>query len=302
MAFEYLRPKPKTRITITWGNQLVDALNLLYGRWEDLEGRTVKYSDLSHLGYDIIPDQDAKRSLGRETRAWLDLYAHYGYFLDEAYIRGKRILKDGDPIDIHDIQQPAYEKLETLETDLRDTLRSTIQTETDRLYGKIPSEERLEEMKEDLKASIDRLYGKIAPVTIDEYGRVGVVIYELAQPALNQLLYGTFNVDVLASEEGVADEIDSGAVSPPVTIVTPPPGKRIDTRAVFIATDSDTGEIVVRFKNSGKIVAKLYCSKWFMMPLSEIRITGDPNDVLEITWSGLSAGAKIFYTVRYKLL
>jgi len=281
---------------------LVDALNLLYGRWEDLEARTVKYSDLSHLGYDIIPDADARRSLGRETRAWLNLYAHYGYFLNDAYIRGKRILKDGDPIDLHDIQQPAYEKLETLETDLRDMLKSTMEREADRLYGRIPPVERLEEMKEDLEASIDRLYGKIAPITIDEYGRVGVVIFELAQPALNQLLYGTFNVDIQATEESATGEIDTSVESSPVQVVTPPPGKRIDSRSVYLATNSTSGEVWAYYKNSGKLLGKIYASKFAMIPLDSIRLTGDVNEPIMIAWSGLDTGSKIFWAIRYKVV
>ncbi len=108
MAFDYLRPKPKTRITSAWGNQLVDALNMLYGKFKV----TVTYDDLSHLGYDIIPDQDAKRSLGSELYGWLNIYGHYGYFKENVYVQGKAVIKDGDPIKISGFIEGAKAELE----------------------------------------------------------------------------------------------------------------------------------------------------------------------------------------------
>ncbi len=266
MAFDYLRPKPKTRITTAWGNQLVDALNLLYG----IGRRSVKYEDLSRLGYDIIPAEDAKYSLGSELYGWLNVYAHYGYFEDDLRLQGKRVLKDGDPISLYDIQEPAYEKLETLERDLRE--------------------------------GIDRLYGKIAPITIDEYGRVGVVIYELAQPALERLLYGTWKVDAREVEESATGEIDTGTETSPVQVLAPPAGARIDARSVYLATDSTAGEVWAYFRDSGKLLAKVYASRFASGPVEVARIVGGVDEPIMVAWSGLDAGAKIFWAIRYKVV
>ena len=154
----------------------------------------------------------------------------------------------------------------------------------------------------DVKSAFDRLYGKIAPLYMDEYGRVGVILFELAQPALQQLLGSTFNVDILASEASISGEIDTTTKSPPVEVLTPPPGKRIDTRSVYLATNSTDGEVWAYFKNSGKLVGKIYCSKFAMIPLDSIRLTGDVDEPIVVNWSGLDANSKIFYVIRYKLM
>ena len=131
---------------------------------------------------------------------------------------------------------------------------------------------------------------------------MGVVIFELAQPALNQLFYGTFNVDILATEESVTGEIDTSVETSPVQVVAPPPGKRIDTRSVYLATNSTSGEVWAYYKNSGKLLGKIYASKFAMIPLDSIRLTGDVNEPIMIAWSGLDAGSKIFWAIRYKVV
>ena len=120
--------------------------------------------------------------------------------------------------------------------------------------------------------------------------------------ALQQLFYGTFNVDILSTEGGTADEIDTTTATSPVEIVTPPPHLRIDTRGAYLSTDSDTGRIVMRFRDSGKLIAVLYADKFKILPMPQVRITGNLGDPVIIEWSGLSSDAKIFYSLRYKLI
>jgi len=107
-------------------------------------------------------------------------------------------------------------------------------------------------------------------------------------------------VDVLATENSVSGEIDTSTATSPVTVLTPSSGKRIDTRSVYIGTNSTAGEIEVKFPASGKLLGKVYCSKFAMITLDSVRITGDVDEPVQIAWSGLDTGAKIFYVIRYK--
>ena len=108
------------------------------------------------------------------------------------------------------------------------------------------------------------------------------------------------DVGTLATEQCVADEIDTSSETSPVTVLTPSSGKKIETRSVYLATDSNGGEVEARFKNSGKLIAKAYCSYFKVLELGAVRLVGDVNEEIEISWSGLSSGSKIFYVIRYK--
>ena len=108
------------------------------------------------------------------------------------------------------------------------------------------------------------------------------------------------DVDTLASETSVSGEIDTGAETSPKTVLTPTSGYKIDTRSVYLATDSTAGEIEAKFPTSGKLLGKIYCSKFTMVTLKDIRITRGTNESIQISWSGTDTGAKIFYVIRYK--
>jgi len=108
------------------------------------------------------------------------------------------------------------------------------------------------------------------------------------------------NVDTLATEQCVAGEIDTSSATSPVAVLTPSQGKKIDTRSVYLATNSTSGEIAAKFQNSGKLLGKIYCSKFAMVTLDGVRITGDTDEPVSIEWSGLDSGSKIFYVIRYK--
>ena len=108
------------------------------------------------------------------------------------------------------------------------------------------------------------------------------------------------DVDTLRTESTETGEIDTSTATSPVEVLTPSAGKKIDTRSVYIATNSTSGEITAKFKNSGKLLGKIYCSKFAMVTLDGVRIVGDTNEAVVIEWSGLDTGAKIFYVIRYK--
>ncbi len=110
----------------------------------------------------------------------------------------------------------------------------------------------------------------------------------------------TLNVDVLATESSASGEIDTGTASSPVTILTPSSGKKLDTRSVYISTDSSQGEIEVWFPTSNILLGKVYCSVHTMVTLSPIHFQGATDESIQISWSGLSTGAKIFWCIRYK--
>ncbi|MHA1289771.1 MAG: hypothetical protein ACTSPB_20500 [Candidatus Thorarchaeota archaeon] len=107
--------------------------------------------------------------------------------------------------------------------------------------------------------------------------------------------------DVLASEIGISGEIDTDTDSSPVTVYVPPSGFKVSTRAVHLFTDSTAGEIETKF-SSGKLIAKLYCAVHTMLSLPEIKLDGEIDDSIEISWSSTSPNCKIFYEIRFKLL
>jgi len=112
---------------------------------------------------------------------------------------------------------------------------------------------------------------------------------------------GSLYVDVLGIEkETEIDEIDTGSVSSPQTALTPTSGKKIDVRNVYLSSDSNSGEVEARFPTSGKLLAKLYCAVQKAVTLQDIHVVGATDESIEISWNGLSTGAKIFYAIRYK--
>jgi len=121
-------------------------------------------------------------------------------------------------------------------------------------------------------------------------------------PRIWPRLSGIQDVDTLATETTVSDEIDTSTASPPVTVVTPSSGRRIDTRSVYLASDSTGGKVVAKYRDSGEVLGVIYCSKFAIIPLDSIRKTGDVGEPIVIDWSDLDTGAKIYYAIRYKEL
>jgi len=119
-------------------------------------------------------------------------------------------------------------------------------------------------------------------------------------PRIWPKLSGIRDVDTLATETTASDEIDTSGASPPVTVVTPSSGRRIDTRSVYLASDSTGGKVVAKYRDSGEILGVIYCSKFAIIALDSIRKTGGIGEPIVIDWSGLDTGASIYYAIRYK--
>ena len=108
------------------------------------------------------------------------------------------------------------------------------------------------------------------------------------------------DVDTLNTESTVTAEIDTSAESSPYTLLKPSSGKAISTRGAAIQTNSSAGEVVIKFANSGKIIWKIYCSKFYGNPSPRMNLTGDTDEPVVVEWSGLDTNAKIFVLLTYK--
>ena len=106
--------------------------------------------------------------------------------------------------------------------------------------------------------------------------------------------------DELAIEKTISREINTSTETSPVTLLTPPSGKRIETRGVYIFSDSSSGEVTVKFPDSNIIVMKLYCNKFSAASMPKVKFVGDVDESLQVSWSGLSTGAKIFIVLVYR--
>ena len=239
-------------------NLVVDGLDILYAYTSELKETTVKFEDLPKLPSDVAPDQDNARELGYEDKAWKDIYAHYGYFIDDAYIQGKRVLKDGDPINIADIYPEARQKI-------------TQAIDASTLLGYI---------KEDVEKA----------QTPEGYFKVNIVESQVVQ-----------NVDAEAIKATESGEIDTSLATPPLTVLAPPSGMRLDIRGIHLATDSTAGEVAAKLAVSGRLVAKLYASRAPQITLEHIRFLSEVNEGLNIEWSKLDPYAKIFWLATYML-
>ena len=119
-------------------------------------------------------------------------------------------------------------------------------------------------------------------------------------PSDIQSQYIIVNVDTLGTESSASGEIDTSSETSPVTVLTPSSGKKLDTRSVYLSTDSTSGEIEAWFPTSGILLGKIYCARWTMVTLDEIHFQGAVDEGIQINWSGLDTGAKIFWAIRYK--
>jgi len=110
----------------------------------------------------------------------------------------------------------------------------------------------------------------------------------------------TLDVDTLNTESTITDVVDTSTETSPYTLLTPSSGKAITTRGAAIQTNSSGGEIWLEFANSGIVIWKIYCSKFYGNPSPEMNLTGDVDEPVLLKWSGLDAGAEIFVLLKYK--
>jgi len=110
------------------------------------------------------------------------------------------------------------------------------------------------------------------------------------------------SVDELTYDSVAIREIDTSTATSPQTVIPAQSGKAIEVRGITILTNSTTGSIALSFPASGIIAAKLYADAAKILNVEHTKVRGSKNEALQISWSGLSSGAKIFYMVRYRLL
>ena len=245
MAFEHLKVKPLQRATSSWANSIVDALNQLYGNCEELRKR------------------------GTVEDPWELFYGGTGIFLENVFVKGKRVLKDGDPINLYDIFPLAKEKIT----------------------------QAINESK--IRESVEQIESKVLKIKMDEYGNIGVIIAEPID------VYGNIPVSPRDIDEDLIPAtglIDTATESSPKIIVPAVPGRKIDVRRAYLGTNSTSGEIYVKFGVSGKIITAIFPDKYGYSVIPAIRIPGNYNEPVVVEWTGVSSGAKIYFAVNYKLI
>jgi len=110
------------------------------------------------------------------------------------------------------------------------------------------------------------------------------------------------SVDPLTYDYTVANEINTGTATSPQTVIPATADRAIEVRGVVISTNSTSGTITVAFSQSGAVI-KYYCSTYTRyIVIDNIKIRGNKNEALQISWSGLSSGALIFYIIKYRLI
>jgi len=114
MGFMGLRHKG-TEILFSWEwNAVVDGLDILYGYINQVKEEKISKEDLTNLDSDIIPAEDNKYDLGDPDKEWRNIRAHYGYFEDDVYARGSRVLVDGDPVRVYEFIEKAKEDIDQI--------------------------------------------------------------------------------------------------------------------------------------------------------------------------------------------
>jgi len=272
MAFNNLKVSPLQRATASWANSVVDALNQLYGNFEEVYRR------------------------GTAEDPWELFYGFYGFFEDNVFVQGKPVIKDGDPINLYDIFEPAKDKI----TQAIDSSKVPTATDVRDLYGAVAKEGTqllIKKVLEDLyglqsytqpsiREDVERIKDRILRINMDNYGNIGVIISEPVDE------YGNIKVRAKDPDEELIPAVE--------TIITPSAGKRVDVRRAYVSTNSTGGEIYVKFKNTGKVITAVFPSKYGIAVIPAIRIPGEVDEEVIVEWTGLDSGAKIVYAINYK--
>ena len=107
-TLENLRPRAGEPITVDWGNGIVTWIE------NSLNAGAVTYE--GYVQRDIKPALDGVFNLGNPSLKFANVFtnsvnADLGYFANNAFVQGKRVLKDGDPIYVADLFAPAESKI-----------------------------------------------------------------------------------------------------------------------------------------------------------------------------------------------
>ncbi len=212
----------------------------------------------------LIPYAPSIVDVGSAYKPFRNIFADYGYFNENAFIQGKRVLKDEDPIYIADVFPVAQRKI-TYAID-------------DSYYVRLvlSANEKLADMLlelEALKLKTDQIYER---------------------------LHETLDVDVLSTESTASDLLRSVATEGEKIIITPSYGKRISSRSWHIQSTSTSGLIALIFPNTGKYIGVLMCARGFWTGNNRCNVYGDVNEPVKLFWEGLSVNSDIFWQVAYK--
>jgi len=144
--FDFLKVRPFTRATSTWANNLIDAVNEVYDISMFTLNNTLNIHSLENAPVDVSPAVDAFYDLGSPLRRWNEVWAMYGFFDQDLYVQGKKVIKDEDPVNIYDIFPPAQDRL------------------------------RVAFLNALVESYLAKMAEKIYDIEMDEYGNVGVII------------------------------------------------------------------------------------------------------------------------------
>jgi len=147
-------------------NTVLDALDQLFTSSED----AVKKEDLLSLPSDIIPDADAQRNLGSQSKAWLSVNAHNGNFIDTLTVQGKPVLKDGDPITVSDLGDNATSKITQAVNNASVTVGNISDTAAAKVTGAVNNSVATQYLGD--------LRGRVLQFRLDDSGNIGVSVVE----------------------------------------------------------------------------------------------------------------------------
>jgi len=224
-------------------------------------------SSVIRYGYvygDLVPYQDQVLDIGRPDLRFNRIFAMTGYFDDNVFVQGKRVIKDGDPISIYDIYAQAQHKI-TYAIDSSYYVSLTL-----------PIDSKLQDIileLEDQKRKLDEIYNRLKE---------------------------TLDVDILATERTASDLLRGVSTDGEMIVLTPTYGYRISTRSWHLQTSSTSGIIFLIFPRSGRYVGALFCAKGFWTGHNMCNVTGYVNEPLKLVWEGLSPSPDIFYQITYK--
>jgi len=298
------KPTSGRVIRSSWGRGVVEALDILY-----YEG-AVSYDGLIHRS--LKPDKDLLYNIGFPDARIKEVHAGTGYFSQDVFIQGKRAIKDGDPVNIYDIFEPAREKI-TLAIDYSKLYDVTggIDAKLAEILQRFDVKLSEATAREKITQAVD--YSKLYSVT----GDINVKLSEILQrfdvklsevkSQLEDKLYQIYErlCDVLLVDTLKTERTTSGIKIAVATqgyeyILQPTPGRRISTRSWLLHSDSTSGIIKMRFPNSGKILGALFCSKQGFVMHNACNITGYEDEPVLLEWSDLAPNSNIFYQITFK--
>lgn len=256
MVFEDLYVKPGQRATSRWANSIVSALETLYG-----------YG-----------------TRGNPDNPFTNLYAQYGFFSGNVYVQGKPVIKDGDPVNIYDIFEPA-----------RESIRQAIDEAT------------VTPTVQDIDAYLRRIY-------MDSYGRLGVLILEPRDNKGNLPTTPDYDTLVNAIQNALvkffplpedvtshAEYINTNNYTPPVELITVDSNHYIEIFGIAIQTTATSGRIRVYIGQTAERIVAMLVRADQTLVLPFIRYKGDPGESLYLDWSDAVTGYVISLVVTYRI-